>query len=61
MRIRTMPIAESRLRSIAVVIRMTAAPIMNNMGTTGYPNVRYGRSKSGRFFRSTSTDAAVIP
>src|SRR5260370_35268815 len=36
-------------------------PIMKSSVTKGYPKVRYGRARSGRFLRITSTAAAVMP
>src|SRR3954447_13128078 len=45
---------------ISVETIKTAATQTNKTGTTGYPSVRYGRSRSGRRILSTITDAAAI-
>ena len=51
---------DSRGRSKSVENNRTDPPNIKSTGTNGYPVVWYGRYKSGRFFRRTSTAAAVM-
>src|SRR5215813_265160 len=55
------PMPDSRGDVLKVEKRRARATKTNTAGTQGYPQTRYGRARSGRRFRSTITEAAVIP
>lgn len=60
-RIMPTPIRLSRGDSNSVDTIKAPATNTNTIGTKGYPSVLYGRTKSGRFRRNTSTEAVAMP
>ena len=61
MKIIANPNNDSRGESNNVESTSDAAESTKSTGTTGYPQVLYGRSISGRLRLNTITEAVVIP